>query len=101
MIANFSSKPSTHSIIDAYNVLNDALKSVKTSTIANHEFLDHEKKVVKVTYSNGDVFYINYLIEEYTAREGDTLYDIPSYGFVKVCANGDVVTYDGTAYVQQ
>ena len=89
------------SIVDAYNVLNSALKSVKTATIKNHEFLDYEKKVVKVTYSNGDVFYINYLIDEYTVREGDTLYDIPSNGFVKVSSDNSVVTYDGTAYVQQ
>lgn len=89
------------SIVDAYNVLNGALKSVKNATIKSHEFLDYEKKVVKVTYSNGDVFYINYLISEYTVREGDTLYDIPSYGFVKVSSDNSVVTYDGTAYVQQ
>ncbi len=89
------------SIIDAYNVLNSALKSVKNATIQTHEFLDYENKVVKVTYSNGDVFYINYLTSDYTVREGNTLYDIPTYGFVKVCSDGSVVTYDGTAYVEQ
>ena len=86
------------SIVEAYNVLNGALKSVKNATIKSHEFLDYEKKVVKVTYSNGDVFYINYLIDEYRVREGDTLYDVPTYGFVKVSSDGSVWKFDGTTY---
>ena len=83
------------SIVQAYNLLNKALKSVRTETIESHEFLDHENKVAKVTYSNGDVFYLNYLTKEYTHREGDTLYDIASYGFIKVSADGTVLKYDG------
>lgn len=85
-------------IVEAYNLLNEALKSVRTETIETHEFLDHDNKVAKVTYSNGEVFYLNYLMKEYTHREGDTLYEIPSYGFIKVCADGKVLTYDGKTF---
>ena len=83
------------SIVQAYNLINDALKSVRTETIESHEFLDHDNKVAKVTYSNGDVFYLNYLTREYTHREGNTLYDIAPYGFIKVSADGTVLKYDG------
>lgn len=83
------------SIVDAYDLINKALKSVRTETIESHEFLDHDNKVAKVTYSNGDVFYLNYLTKEYTHREGNTLYDIASYGFIKVSADGTVLKYDG------
>lgn len=83
------------SIIQAYDLLNTALKSVRTATIESHEFLDHDNKVAKVTYSNGDVFYLNYQTSEYTHREGDALYEIASYGFIKVSADGTVLKYDG------
>lgn len=82
------------SIIEAYNMLNDALSSVKYQTIQSHELLDNENKVVKVTYSNGEVFYVNYLIKDYTVQDGNKTYDVPAYGFVKVCADGSVVTFD-------
>lgn len=88
-------------IVEAYNVLNGALKSVKNATIEKHEFLDREYKIVKVTYSNGDVFYLNYLTKDYTVREGSTLYEIPTYGFIKVAADGSVWEFDGTTYTQQ
>ncbi len=88
-------------IVAAYKMLNSALKSVKNATIDKHEFLDREYKIVKVTYSNGDVFYLNYLIKDYTVRVGNTLYDIPTYGFVKVGADGSVWTFDGVTYTQQ
>ena len=88
-------------IVDAYNILNGALKSVKNATIEKHEFLDYDRKIVKVTYSNGDVFYLNYLTKDYTVREGSTLYDVPTYGFVKVSADGSVSVFDGDTYSQQ
>ena len=88
-------------IVESYNMLNGALKSVKNSTIDKHEFLDRDRKIVKVTYSNGDVFYLNYLIKDYTVREGNTLIDVPTYGFVKVSADGTTYVFDGTNYTQQ
>ena len=81
-------------IIPAYNLLNDALKSVRTATIESHEFLDHANKVVRVTYSNGEVFYLNYLTEEYEYRDGETHYEIPSGGFVKVNSDGSAQVID-------
>ena len=88
-------------IVESYNMLNGALKSVKNATIDKHEFLDRDRKIVKVTYSNGDVFYLNYLIKDYTVREGNTLIDVPTYGFVKVSADGTTYVFDGTNYTQQ
>lgn len=85
------------SIVSAYNMLNSSLKSVRNETIENHEFLDHDYKVVRVTYSNGEVFYINYLTKDYTYREGNTILTIPSTGFVKICADRSVLTYDGNS----
>lgn len=82
------------SIVEAYDLLNTALKSVRTATIDSHEFLDHENRVAKVTYSNGEIFYLNYRTKEYTYRDGDTIYEIPAGGFIKVSA-GKVLTYDG------
>ncbi len=81
-------------IIPAYNMLNDALKSVRKATIESHEFLDYANKVAKVTYSNGEVFYLNYLTDEYTYRDGENLYEIPSYGFVKVKSDGSTQVFD-------
>lgn len=89
------------SIVQAYQVLNEALKSVRTETIESHEFLDHDNKVAKVTYSNGEVFYLNYLTKDYTQREGDTLYEIPSYGFIKVQKDGSTLIYDGQRLIEE
>ncbi len=86
------------SIIEAYNMLNDALGSVKYETIDNHELLDNDNKVAKVTYSNGEVFYLNYLTKEYTVHEGNNSYDIPANGFVKVCSDGTVLTFDSSEW---
>lgn len=69
-------------MVDTYNELNSALKSVRNSLIVDHEFLDDEKQVVKVTYDNGEVFYINYLLEEYDVEGTDIT--IPAEDFVKV-----------------
>lgn len=84
------------SIIEAYSMLNSALKSVKYETIENHELLDYDNKVAKVTYSNGEVFYLNYLTKEYTVTDGNNSYDIPANGFVKVCSDGSVLTFDSS-----
>ena len=77
------------------------MKSVKTETIVSHELLDHDNKVVRVTYSNGEVFYLNYLMNDYTVMIGDKRYEIPSYGFLKVCKDGTVLVYDGSQPVAQ
>lgn len=83
------------SIIEAYHILNDALKSVKYETIDAHELLDYDKKVAKVTYSNGETFYVNYLTTDYTVTVGKNTYEIPAYGFIKVSANGELlITFD-------
>ncbi len=89
------------SIVDAYYMLNTALKSVKTETIETHEFLDHDNRVVKITYSNGEVFYINYLTKDYSYKEGNTIYTIPTYGFVKICEDKSVLVYDGNNLEKQ
>lgn len=87
------------SIVEAYDTINKALKSVRTETIQTHEFIDHDNKVAKVTYSNGEVFYLNYQIKEFSYREGDTIYEIPANGFIKVQKDGTTLTYDGNDFV--
>ncbi|MBR5308785.1 MAG: hypothetical protein IKU43_08440 [Clostridia bacterium] len=69
-------------LVDTYNTLNDALSSVKYETITNHETL--ETRIVRVTYSNGEQFVLNYNIGdyEYTDEAGNTT-TIPAMGFVK------------------
>ncbi len=50
-------------LVETYNTLNDALSNVKYSTISSHEYID--ERVVKVTYSNGVSFILNYNDEPY------------------------------------
>jgi len=70
-------------LIDTYRKLNSALSSVKYSTIVNHEFLDDEYKIVRVTYDNGDVFYLNYLLKDYTLTVDGKKITIPAQYFLK------------------
>ena len=51
------------------------------SLITGHEFLDDDCQIVKVTYDNGEIFYINYLIKDYIT---DDEIVIPARDFVKV-----------------
>ncbi len=70
-------------LVSTYRELNKALSSVKYSTIVNHEFLDDDYKIVKVTYDNGDVFYLNYLLKDYTLTENGKKITIPAQYFLK------------------
>ncbi len=45
-------------LVKTYNRLNDALGSVKYETITSHKYIDN--RVVKVEYSNGTSFILNY-----------------------------------------
>lgn len=45
-------------LVKTYETLNEALKDVKYETITSHEYLD--TRVVKVQYSNGTTFLLNY-----------------------------------------
>ncbi len=73
-------------ICDTYNELNKVLKDVKYSRIIEHEFVDDEYRVVKVTYENGTVFFINYLTTDYTVEYGGEKVTIPATGYVKTVA---------------
>lgn len=84
-------------IQETYLTLNSLLKDVKYSPIYDHEFLDTESRVVKVTFENGIAFYINYLLKDYTYEvtneDGEVVETIviPSEGYVKVNAAGEIV----------
>ena len=60
-----------------YETLNEALKDVKYETITSHEYLD--TRVVKVQYSNGTTFLLNYNVDP-VEIDGVT---IEAMGFVK------------------
>ena len=84
------------SIVQVYNLLNTVLKSVKYETILQHEFLDHDNRVAKITYSNGEEFYINYLQTDYIIRLNGKVVEIPNNGFLKTDKDGNVLySYDG------
>ena len=71
-------------MVDTYRELNEALKSVRNAAIIDHEFLDENNKVVKVTYDNGECYYINYLLTSYEVEGTDIV--IPAEDFVKTNA---------------
>lgn len=64
-------------LFDTYKKLNDALKTVKYDTITEHEILD--TRVVKVTYSGGTSFILNYNTKPVTV-DGET---VPAMDFLK------------------
>lgn len=102
-LANYYSTRYTiwkQAIAKVYNLLNEVLASVKYETIEQHEFLDHDMRVAVVTYSNGEKFYVNYLKNDFDIKIDGKAYSIPENGFLKVCENGDVLTYKESAIRQ-
>ncbi|MCL1793110.1 MAG: DUF5696 domain-containing protein [Oscillospiraceae bacterium] len=67
------------SMVEIYKLLNDALGSVKTKLITNHEIL--ERNVIRVTYEGGTSFVLNYNGEKEVTVGGKT---IEPLGFVKL-----------------
>ncbi|MCI8589181.1 MAG: hypothetical protein HFE77_00465 [Clostridiales bacterium] len=88
-------------LVETYTTMNDLFKELQTETIANHEFLggmrvhtaeesaaaSSEKQfetdsgtIVRVTYSNGTQFYINYNSFDVTTEDGAA---IPANSYVK------------------
>ena len=47
-------------VLDTYNKLNTALKPVSDQVITGHEFVAGDSRVVKITYSNGKSYVLNY-----------------------------------------
>lgn len=78
-------------MVDTYHQLNNALKDVSNAKIVSHEFLDSDRQVCRVTYSNGVQFYINYTLKDYTVTIGDKTVTVGAEDFVKVGADGNVV----------
>lgn len=88
-------------MVDTYRKLNNALKDLMYSDIVNHEFLDDNKKIVKVTYDNGTSFIMNYLLNDYTVMIddepvliGDKPLVIPAEDFIKIDKDGNIVQLD-------
>ncbi|MHC1695535.1 MAG: DUF5696 domain-containing protein [Eubacteriales bacterium] len=65
-------------VVDTYNTLNGALKPVSNAYVVNHEFLNDDGTLVKVEYSNGKGFIINYNRSD-AEVDGKT---VPALGFV-------------------
>lgn len=65
-------------LIETYNQLNDALKDVKDCTLSGHAYIDDN--VVKVEYSNGKTFVLNYRTTDYD-YQGKT---VEPLGFIVV-----------------
>lgn len=65
-------------LISTYTELNDALRDVKECTLSGHAYID--ENVVKVEYSNGKTFVLNYGTKDYD-YEGKT---IEPLGFIVV-----------------
>lgn len=78
-------------MVKTYNQLNAALKDVRTAKIVGHEFVDSDRQVCVVTYSNGVKFVINYTLEAQTVTVGDKTITVAAEDFVKIDANGNVV----------
>jgi len=76
-------------MVTTYMELNEALADVKTSNIINHEFLDDNYKVVKVTYSNGISYIINYNLSAVTVEVDGIEYTVGGEDFIKLNADGN------------
>ena len=74
-------------ICSTYIELNNALKDVQNSRIKEHVFVDDGYRVVRVTYENGTVFFINYLTRDYTVEYGGEKITVPATGFIKTTEN--------------
>ena len=80
-------------VVNTYMTINKALGDVQTSYIRKHAVLTDDGKVVRVEYTNGVSFYVNYGITDYET-EGGLI--IPPEGFVKLDADGKVeLTWEG------
>lgn len=78
----------------AYNEINNALSDVQKAVIKKHDILSDDGKVVKVVYSNGITFYMNYGENVYTVDGTDI--KIPVNGYVKLDSEGNIVnTWEG------
>ncbi|MBO7246235.1 MAG: hypothetical protein J6V56_05670, partial [Clostridia bacterium] len=75
-------------MVTTYKELNEALADVKTANIVDHQFLDDEYDVVKVTYSNGISFIINYDLTATTVEVDGNSYTIGAEDFIKLDADG-------------
>jgi len=72
-----------NTMVDTYNLLNEALKPVKSKAIINHEFI--EKNVVKITYEGGISYILNYYHDDpVTIVDNGKEYVIEPLGFVKI-----------------
>ncbi|MCL1859461.1 MAG: DUF5696 domain-containing protein [Oscillospiraceae bacterium] len=69
-------------MLDTYEIINSALKPVKSKQIIGHEFL--ALNVVKVTYEGGTSFILNYNSAETTVTDGSKEYVLEPMWFLKV-----------------
>ena len=84
-------------VVKAYNMINEALKDVRTAYICGYEVMDEANKVIKVTYDNGISFYINYLNEDVTINDNGTEYPLCAGDTAVVTAgNGHCIANRGT-----
>lgn len=81
-------------IYDTYNLLNAALKDVRSATISSHEYIDDDNLVAKVVYSNGCSFVINYSQKDFSYYDNGTIQTVKSMEFLKFDANGNIVNVD-------
>ncbi len=80
-------------IYDTYHTINDALAKVRFSQIVNHEFVDTDYRVAKVTYDNGTSFVINFATTEFTYFDTNLnkVISIDATSFVELDASGNLV----------
>lgn len=79
-------------INSTYKTLNAALKDVQNSLIVGHEYIDNANRVVKVTYDNGTVFFINYAMTDYEVTYGNEIITVKGCSFVKTTVEKGEVT---------
>lgn len=73
----------------AYDSINEALKDVQNSEIRKHDIVSDDGKVVKVVYSNGISFYMNYGEKDFAVEGTDIV--VPVGGFVKIGKTGEII----------
>ncbi len=71
-------------IVAAYDKINDAIHDVQDSDMLKHDLLSEDGKVVKVTYDNGIIFYINYGEKDYVVEQAGKDLVVKAGDFVKV-----------------
>lgn len=79
-------------IYDTYMTINSALSDVRYQTLDKHEFLDSYYDIVRVTYSNGVSFVINYGDSDFTYYDVDKKDDftVKAGSFIKFDSNGQL-----------